>query len=58
MSTDKTSSLFEISHFIICSSLFIDSDIGIWNALNPSNRKKFEKLSIKKMANVAWKLVK
>ena len=30
----------------------------VWNALNPSNRKKFEKLSIKKMANVAWKLVK
>ena len=30
----------------------------VWNALNPSNRKKFEKLSVQKMANVAWKLVK
>jgi len=30
----------------------------VWNALNPSNRSKFEKLPIKKMANVAWKLMK
>ena len=29
----------------------------VWNALNKSNRKKFEKLPIKKMANVSWKLV-
>ena len=30
----------------------------VWNALNKSNRSKFEKLPIKKMAQVAWKLVK
>ena len=30
----------------------------VWNALNPSNRKKFENLPIRKMANVAWKLMK
>ena len=30
----------------------------VWNALNKSNRSKFEKLPIKKMATVAWKLVK
>jgi hypothetical protein len=30
----------------------------VWNALNKSNRSKFEKLPIKKMANVAWKLMK
>jgi len=31
--------------------------LKVWDALNSSNRKKFEKLSIKKMANVSWKLV-
>ena len=31
--------------------------LKVWDALNSSNRKKFEKLSVKKMANVAWKLV-
>jgi hypothetical protein len=30
----------------------------VWNALNKSNRSKFEKLPIKKMATVAWKLMK
>ena len=30
----------------------------VWNALGSSNRSKFEKLPIKKMADVAWKLVK
>ena len=30
----------------------------VWNALSSSNRSKFEKLPIKKMATVAWKLVK
>ena len=30
----------------------------VWNALGSSNRSKFEKLPIKKMATVAWKLVK
>ena len=30
----------------------------VWNALGASNRSKFEKLPIKQMANVAWKLVK
>ena len=30
----------------------------VWNALSSSNRNKFEKLPITKMANVAWKLVK
>jgi len=30
----------------------------VWNALGTSNRAKFEKLPIKKMANVAWKLMK
>jgi len=30
----------------------------VWNALGSSNRSKFEKLPIKKMANVAWKLMK
>ena len=30
----------------------------VWNALNSSNRSKFEKLPIKQMANVAWKLMK
>ena len=30
----------------------------VWNALGSSNRAKFEKLPIKKMANVAWKLMK
>ena len=32
--------------------------LKVWDALNSSNRKKFEKLSIKKMADVAWKLMK
>ena len=32
--------------------------LKVWDALNSSNRKKFEKLSVQKMANVAWKLVK
>ena len=31
--------------------------LKVWDALNSSNRKKFEKLPVKKMANVAWKLV-
>ena len=30
----------------------------VWNALGSSNRSKFEKLPIKKMADVAWKLVR
>ena len=30
----------------------------VWNALGSSNRSKFEKLPIKKMADVAWRLVK
>jgi hypothetical protein len=30
----------------------------VWNALGSSNRSKFEKLPIKQMANVAWKLIK
>ena len=30
----------------------------VWKALNVSNKKKFGKLPIKKMAQVAWKLVK
>ena len=30
----------------------------VWNALSSSNRKTFEKLPIKQMANVAWKLMK
>lgn len=30
----------------------------VYNALNISNKKKFEKLSIKKMADVSWKLVR
>ena len=30
----------------------------VWNALNKSNRSKFEKLPIKRMATVAWKLMK
>ena len=30
----------------------------VWNALNTSNRNKFEKMPIQKMAVVAWKLVK
>jgi len=30
----------------------------VWNALGSSNRAKFEKLPIKQMANVAWKLMK
>ena len=32
--------------------------LKVWDAINTSNRKKFEKLSIKKMADVAWKLVR
>ena len=32
--------------------------LKVWDALNSSNRKKFEKLPIKKMADVAWKLMK
>ena len=32
--------------------------ITVHNALNKSNRDKFEKLPIKKMAVVSWKLVK
>ena len=32
--------------------------LKVWDALNSSNRKKFEKLSIKRMADVAWKLMK
>ena len=32
--------------------------LKVWNALNSSNRSKFEKLPIKKMAAVAWKLMK
>ena len=31
--------------------------LKVWDALNSSNRKKFEKLPIKKMADVAWKLI-
>jgi len=31
--------------------------LKVWDALNSSNRKKFEKLPVKKMANVSWKLV-
>ena len=30
----------------------------VWNALGSSNRAKFEKLPIKQMANVAWRLMK
>jgi len=30
----------------------------VWKALNTSNRKKFEKLPLKKMVDVTWKLVK
>jgi hypothetical protein len=30
----------------------------VWDALGQANRKKFEKLPIKQMANVAWKLMK
>ena len=30
----------------------------VWNALGSSNRSKFEKLPIKQMATVAWKLMK
>ena len=30
----------------------------VWKALNTSNRKKFEKLPLKKMGDVTWKLVK
>ena len=30
----------------------------VHKALNGSNRKKYEKLSISKMADVAWKLIK
>ena len=30
----------------------------VWNALGSSNRAKFEKLPIKQMANIAWKLIK
>ena len=30
----------------------------VWNALGSSNRAKFEKLPIKQMATVAWKLMK
>ena len=32
--------------------------LKVWDAINTSNRKKFEKLPIKKMVNVAWKLVR
>jgi len=32
--------------------------VTVHKALNKSNRKKFEKLPIKKMAEVSWKLVK
>jgi hypothetical protein len=32
--------------------------LKVWNALNSSNKSKFEKLPIKQMANVAWKLMK
>ena len=32
--------------------------LKVWDALNSSNRKKFEKLPVKKMADVAWKLMK
>ena len=31
--------------------------LKVGDALNKSNQKKFGKLPIKKMANVAWKLV-
>jgi len=30
--------------------------LKVWDVLNSSNRKKFEKLPIKKMADVAWKM--
>ena len=30
----------------------------VWKALSTSNKKKFEKLPIKKMAKISWKLVK
>ena len=30
----------------------------VYKALNTSNRKKFEKLPLKKMVDVTWKLVK
>ena len=32
--------------------------LKVWDALGSSNRKKFEKLPIKQMANVSWKLMK
>jgi hypothetical protein len=32
--------------------------LKVHKALNPANRKKYEKLSISKMADVAWKLMK
>ena len=32
--------------------------LKVHKALNPANRKKYEKLSIAKMADVAWKLIK
>ena len=32
--------------------------LKVWDALGSSNRSKFEKLPIKKMATVAWKLMK
>ena len=32
--------------------------LKVWDAINTSNRKKFEKLPIKKMVDVAWKLVR
>ena len=32
--------------------------LQVGNALNQSNQKKYGKLSIRKMASVAWKLVK
>ena len=32
--------------------------LKVHKALNPANRKKYEKLSISKMADVAWKLIK
>ena len=32
--------------------------LKVWDAINTSNRKKFEKLPIKKMVNVVWKLVR
>ena len=32
--------------------------LKVHKALNTANRKKYEKLSISKMADVAWKLIK